>query len=397
MKRVFIATGIIAVAGGLATATLGSSCDTVCTMEANPSVVVQIKDLNNDATAPKFVTADEVWYEFTDESTGKTETKRAECLDDECTEWILGYELPGTYEIHANVCGQQYDGSAVVGMTDDGCHVATEWVELDVDSSTCPQTAPQAEVPIGAVPPVTCTLESRPSVLVDVQARIGDQTMPIPTDKVFYSWSGDTAGGELPGLCLNEECSSFAAGREQEGTFVVGAEVCGKAVTAEVEVGKTEDGCHVETESVVLTPDLDACKTPLEFTAPPAPTSCTLEARPSAFVFPVTDGGDVWIPHPTEQLWFEHGDTRHEAYCAEEAENGKCAWWITGYELDGRIKAFTESCGAEQSVSFSVDKTEDGCHVQTRYVPVFVDTSRCISIAPPSGSPPPPPTPSPTK
>lgn len=386
MRRVFIATGIIAVVGGASTMVLGSSCDTVCTLEAKPSVILQIFD-QDSPTAGRPIAASEVWYEVTDD-TGHTETKRGECLDDECTEWILGYEVEGDFVIHANVCGEEYTATASVTMDEDGCHVATQWVQMPVDASSC--TVDPADLPVGHPEPVACTLEARPSVVADVVIPNVDRLVPWKPDRVWYEWSGDKGGRQIPGICLNSECSQFAAGREQVGHFELFAEVCGAVFSTEVEVGETEDGCHVDTESVVIQASVQSCEGGVELEPIPAHPTCTLEARPSAFIFPVIDGGDVWLPHPTEQLWFEHGDTRHRAFCAQEAENGKCTWWIAGYELAGRFRATTETCGEQSSIEFAVEKTADGCHVQTEYLPVFVDTSGCITLAPPPPGEPPP-------
>ncbi len=99
---------------------------------------------------------------------------------------------------------------------------------------------------------------------------------------------------------------------------------------------------------------------------------------------PVIDGGDVWLPYPTEQMWYEHGDSRYAARCAGELDtNGKCSRWITGWELDGRFKVHTETCDVISTVEYSVQKTMDGCHVETVYVPVFMDTRGCIQAPQP--------------
>jgi hypothetical protein len=239
-------------------------------MEARASVMVQFVDSNTDSSSPVLVAASKVWFEFTDDA-GNYEILRAECMDDSCTEWVLGYERPGTYEIHALVCGREYTSRAItVGMTEDGCHVETEWVKMNVDSSTC-----------------------RPDALASVD-------------------------------------------------------------------------------------DLRS----------PDDPACTLESHPSAIVMPVLDGGDVYLPYPTEQLWFEHGDTRHKAVCASELEaNGECSRWITGWELDGRFKAYTETCDVVTEIEYEVGRTVDGCHVETAYVPVFMDTHGCIQSPQPKFDP----------
>jgi hypothetical protein len=227
-------------------------------------------------------------------------------------------------------------------------------------------------------------------VIANVVVPNVDRLAPWGASKVWYEWSGDKGGREIPATCLNSECSQFAAGREDEGHFTVHATVCGEDFSAEVDIAKTEDGCHVDTQTVTVQASLQMCEggaKPAEVDIPP---NCTLEARPSAFIFPVTDGGDVWMPHPTDQLWYEHEDQRYKAYCAEEAENGKCAWWIAGYEQAGRFQAHTETCGEQSTIEYSVGKTEDDCHVVTEFLPVFVDTKGCITLAPPPPGEPPP-------
>jgi hypothetical protein len=273
-------------------------------------------------------------------------------------------------------------------MDEEGCHVETEWVTISADTSTCPSTIKPTDLPLTNTEPTACTMEARPSVLVDVAADVDGHLVPIGADRVFFEWSGDKGGREWPGTCLDADCTQFAAGREQEGRFQVSAEVCGSVVNASVEVEKTDDGCHVETQHVVLTANTTKCEDTPDLKEPDK-KECTLEARPSAFVFPVTDGGDVWIPSPTDQLWYENGKSRYQAFCAIEAENGKCSWWVAGYEQSGRFEVHTETCGAEQSVAFEVPMTEDGCHVQTQYIPVFMDTKGCITHVPPGvGEPP---------
>ena len=44
MKKVVITTGIVAIAGGLATAVFMPSCEPECDVEAKPSVIVRLVD-----------------------------------------------------------------------------------------------------------------------------------------------------------------------------------------------------------------------------------------------------------------------------------------------------------------------------------------------------------------
>jgi hypothetical protein len=385
MKRIYISTGITAIVGGLVTAGLVTSCETECTLEARPSAIVQLIDSNTGSSAPVFVSASAVWFEYTDE-TGKHETARAACVDDECSEWLLGYERPGTYMVHAQVCGHEYTREITVGTTEDGCHVDTQWVRMEVDSSLCgPELAPADTV---TAPHNPCTLDARFSVIVDVLAEVDGRDQPVATQRRSFRWSGDGEQRWWPGLCLDEECSQFAAGIEQAGRFEVSAQVCDELVSTTVTVGKTEDGCHVDTEFVTLHAKLDGCDEAPKPIVSPIDPACSLEARPSAILTPVRDGGDVWISHPTAQMWFEHGDTRHRAHCVGEPDpHGRCSNWVTGWELDGRFAAYTETCDVVTTVEYHVGKTADGCHVETVYVPVFVDTRGCIQSPQPSFDP----------
>jgi hypothetical protein len=413
MKNVVITTGVVAVLGGVATVLFMPSCDPDCEVQPKPSVILQVVAKQPNASATHTIAAEKVWYEWTNDD-GETVSQQAECMDDECTEWMLGGGNPGTYAYHATVCGQQYDGTVTLELNDEGCEVDTQMVELPVngceDLTAKPPRPPQANDPELTVTQKVCTLEARPSVLVHVVGQVGSRLVSLPADRVFYEIhepptpEHPTKGehpthpehpnsGEQPGICLNEECSLFAAGFEKTGGFEIGAEVCGEVVRTRATVGKTADGCHVDTQHVQLMGDASKCKEPLTYAPTPLnpKSECVREDMPpSAFVFPVTDGGDVWLPYPTEALHFVHQGETHRGYCAQTAENGKCTWWVISGGRTGRFQAFTETCGVESAVAFTVETSEDGCYPVTQFVPVFVDTHGCIRPAwPPKGNPPP--------
>jgi hypothetical protein len=399
MKSVVITTGIVAIIGAAATIAFMPSCDPDCEVQPKPSVIVQIVANSPTAGAANSLAAESVWYEWTNED-GEKVSMQAECMDDECTEWILGDGSPGTYEYHVTVCGQQYDASVTLERNDEGCEVDTHMVELPVDdcrlaSTPEPPNPLQARDPELDITQKTCTLEARPSVLVSVVGQVDSHLVPLPADRVFYKVHDPEHpnSAEQPGICLNEACSLFAAGFETTGGFEIGAEVCGDVITTRVSVGKISNGCHVDTQHVQLMGDASKCDEP----PTDAPTPVNLkpqcdrqDLRASAVVFPVTDGGDVWIPYPTENMVFVHEGQRHQGYCAQRADNGKCTWWTIAGGLTGRFQAFTETCGIKSAVSFSVELTEDGCYPETEFVPVFMDTHGCIRPAwPPKGDPPP--------
>lgn len=405
MKRVVITTGIVAVIGGAATILLMPSCDPDCEVLSKPSVILQIIAKQPTAGANDDIVAEKVWYEWTNED-GETVSKQAECMDDECTEWMLGDGAPGTYAYHASVCGQQYDASVTLELNDGGCEVDTQMVELPVNGCADMREPESSQPPQAGDPELTltqkvCTLEARPSVLVNVVGQVGSRLVPLPAEHAVYEvhqppkpeHPPHSNRGELPGICLNEACSVFAAGFETTGDFEISAEVCGEVVRTRATVGKTSNGCHVETQHVQLMGDASKCKDPLVFAATPINPrpECDREDMPvSALVFPVTDGGDVWIPYPTAALHYVHDGATHRAYCAQKADNGKCIWWAVSGGHTGRFQAFTETCGIETGVTFSVETTEDGCYPVTEFVPVFVDTHGCIrSPWPPKVTPPP--------
>jgi hypothetical protein len=401
MKRVVITTGIVAAAGGIASVLLMPSCDPDCEVETKPSVILQLH-ATPPPGVPESIFVEKVWYEWTGED-GEKSAGQGECMDDECFEWMLGDGRPGDYVVHATVCGEQYDSSVTIELDEQGCQVDTKMIDLPVDAcaeslvAESPRAgelheSDQLKLAVG-FEQKTCTLEARVSVLVSVIGQVDSHLVPVPTDRVFYEVQN---GGEQPGVCINEDCSQFAAGFEQVGDFTVGAEVCGELLTAKTTVGKVSDGCHVQTQQLQLVADMNKCKPPPMVNGgtpiPPQgePRCEGVEMRASAFVMPVTDGGDVWIPYPTEKLIYVHDGERHEGYCAREAANGKCTMWVAGFGRTGRFQAYTETCGVESAVAFSVEPIESGCYPDTQFVPVFVDTHGCLrSHWPPKGNPPP--------
>jgi hypothetical protein len=283
-----------------------------------------------------------------------------------------------------SACDPDFDGAATLELADGDCEVDSSIDGLPIEAC---ETALAPEL---TVTQKVCTLEARASVLVNVVGQVESHLVPLPADRVFYEHAGS---GEQPGVCLNDACSLFAAGFETTGGFEIGAEVCGELLTTRVSVGETSNGCHVDTQHVQLMGDASKCQEPLTLAATPIepkPQCDREDMPPSALVFPVTDGGDVWLPYPTEALHFLHDGAIHRGDCAQTADNGMCTRWVVNGGLTGRFQAFTETCGIESAVSFSVETSEDGCYPETAFVPLFVDTHGCIrSEWPPEGNPPP--------
>lgn len=409
MKKVVITTGIVAIAGGIATALFMPSCEPECEVEAKPSVIVRLVDQNAAGATLTQVRADEVWYEWTNED-GETVKQQATCMDDECTEWMLGTGAAGSYEYHAKVCGRQFDASVSVELNDGGCEVDTQLVDLSVSTVDCPglQAPESPELPTPPPPTdstmddvlkwqipsgPTCTLEARFSVVASLYTERNGRMVPIGTNRAYFihdPHAGDP-GEEIPAMCLDQACTRFGAGLELEGRIVVGAEACGQSVEASFEVGRTADGCHVETQFATLKFDAVACQgDPIYEPTPPKPECPSTAPAPSAYVFPVYQQGDMLISKPTADLTYTVGEEfRGRGFCANEAAGGKCALWITGWGRTGEFTAFTEACGIESAIPFTVEPTADRCGPDTQYVLAFVDTRGCLLPASPEGHPPP--------
>jgi hypothetical protein len=382
-KKVFIAGGIVAIAGGVATILVTPSCDAECTLEARASALVTVRIADGSALGPAQV--QKMWYRVSDVETPRaapvdpdgddltapgSDWKLAACADSGCSRWVLGYETPGYYEIRASVCGRTHQARTVVGMTADGCHVETEELEILVDAEDC---ADDPERPIAAPPPTECTLEARPSLMIQLVDADHGTAVKAHADSLAAMLEGQTA--PIQGTCLDEECSMWSVGTEQAGTFHVVANVCGTASELDVRVPMTADGCHVETQYRLMEVDASRCSKPFTAVLPETGPTCDKMARPSAIVFPVKDLGDVWAPVKVESLWYEHDGTRHDASCLD----GDCSLgaWVVGWEQPGRFRVQTRVCDAPFETSFSVPMGADGCHVDTQYVPLMVDEVGC--------------------
>ena len=438
MKKIIVTTGVIAVAGGLATALTMSSCDQ-CDVAPKPSVIVQL--VAQDGAALDALEVDGVWYEWTKED-GSTVKLDAECLNPEqrCSDWQLGDGQAGEYVFHAEVCGEQFDSAIAVDLNDDGCEVDTRIVELPISADKCldigkpdpanphptdiqkPGDGPQLPpTPTWKAPSdPKCTMQANFSVVANLTTTdVHGAIVPLSPEKVSYTFipapgegspvdqtkAGAGAKGEKPDHsgerelkvnCFNRECSSFFAGIETEGEFIITAKACGEAVQAIATVGRTEDGCHVDTQFVNLEIDGEACRdlaleaTPVPDQRPECPVTAPI---PSAYLLPVVQEGDMLRPWPTRQLMYEKEDPQArpaEAFCAMPASNGRCSMWVAGFGEYGMFKAWTEACAGVSEVSYTVDPAADGCGPQTSWVTMTVDTKGCVQPPVPGVNPPPP-------
>lgn len=257
------------IGGGVAMTQLDQCSGTQCTLEARPSVVVKVVD-----KAGEPVSADSVFYSrIQDPAVAEPRNmRRAECIDEECTEWVAAREEPGIFTVHATACGgTSYESGIVVGMTDDDCHVDTQTIELAIDE--CPN--PSNTVQPG--PNFSCGPVKRPAVQVEIWFGEGDEAMRAPADAVWYSRIDNTKDKNLqpepPAIdptdedainrnmatCNNDECSVWLAGYDDPGYYTVYALTCGTVVEGSVDVPMGDDGCGPQTQRLLLQADRTGC------------------------------------------------------------------------------------------------------------------------------------------
>jgi len=138
----------------------------------------------------------------------------------------------------------------------------------------------------------------------------------------------------------------------------------------------------------LVAPQLDE---PRRVPAQLPPGSCDRMARPSVHALVVRQYTDYFLPVDVDAVWFEHDGNTFEARCIE-GPNG-CEAWIAGYDLVGPITVSTEHCDEVVSETVVVESTEDGCHAQTQFMMLEVDTRGCLTATNPPQPPPPPSTP----
>lgn len=358
-----------------------TSCDP-CQYAEQPSVIVHVVDQDMDH-GNRFVDAESIRYEWIDDY-GEVQSKPGECIGNDCSKFKVGVGAPGDYKIYATVCGREFGTEVRVDAEEGTCEVETVVTELPVDTSQCEPTIVE-ELPLNSKK-IECTKWAQPSIIVRVMAEINGELMPVRAEEVTYTWSGDPDSRAIPAKCLTPSCSVAAAGFEQTGHFEVTAKACGKEASVEAAIQKTADSCHVATEEFELVLDGSECYEVQEIDPEDLPSTCQASIVPSAYIFPMNQVDGVWAPRGTESLVYEYDGERHEGYCARREEaSDRCTMWVVGWNKSGRFKAYTDTCGVDTAVEFSVGLTEDECYPATKYIHVDVDTRGCIR-APDLGS-----------
>lgn len=103
-----------------------------CDELAHPSVVVMVAKKYDDYYAK--VPVDDVWFSH------MGETYEARCMENgqgECDLWFAGYDLAGPITVSTEYCDTVVSDSVKVDMEPNSCHVATEYMILEVSTLGC--------------------------------------------------------------------------------------------------------------------------------------------------------------------------------------------------------------------------------------------------------------------
>jgi hypothetical protein len=101
------------------------ACDTMpgCEFSTVASVTVSVVDPSGVPVAPESVTF----------SVDGSADAACESLGVDGSEFICGWEVDGDFVITVAYLGDQFSDAVTVGMSLDGCHVQSEFVEIEVN------------------------------------------------------------------------------------------------------------------------------------------------------------------------------------------------------------------------------------------------------------------------
>ncbi len=304
--------------------------------------------------------------------------------------------------------------------------VATGWSMFLTTRSipgraTCERLKPQPmrSVSIPLLSALGCTLffiasacdvpsaEGRAGVRVHVTAVDGQHVEPEQIEFVrFRQLSQDPEAdfGDLSGaatsdaMCLDADCQQWLVRPGEAGVFDIEASYCGRLKTSLVRIEPALDG-SIEHQDVTFAFNPALCsgrdtrvasqKTRAQDTDNPHPGElaadehCDQSVHPSVYVYTAQQFGDYLQHEPVERLWLryiEDGEYVVEpGYCMRPTLNG-CAAWAAGWEQPGRIEVMTEWCATEVRKPVFVPMTDDGCHVETQYTTLLLESTGCLAV-----------------
>ena len=119
------------------------------------------------------------------------------------------------------------------------------------------------------LPPGECDRMARPSVHAMVVRRYTDYYLPVDVDAVWFEHDGHT----FEARCMQGDrgCEAWLAGYDLLGPITVSTEHCEDVVSKTVVVEPTEDGCHAQTQFMLLEVSTRGCLTGT-VPHPPPPT-----------------------------------------------------------------------------------------------------------------------------
>jgi hypothetical protein len=260
--------------GGLVTAMAALSCDVeTCETDPQPSVIVRFWTQVGSARVP--VQADSVRFQV-QPTGGDAQADLASppglhngrCLDEACSQWALGSDQAGYVRIWAEACDRSYTAETSVELDAMACHALTQHVDIEVDGASCPMDPERLPLP-PPPPPTGCDEMAHPSVHVVVAKRYEDYFVPVDVDAVWFQYAGHT----FEARCLqgDQGCYAWIAGYELEGPITVSTEHCDTVVSETVTVHSLPDGCHVQTEYMVLEVSTLGCLATEQEDPPPPP------------------------------------------------------------------------------------------------------------------------------
>ncbi len=239
------------------------------------------------------------------------------------------------------------------------------------------------QAPLPDLDPGVCTLEARPAALIGVVDQGGGELTGVDdgVTVMFVHKQADGSWSEPEeGLCIDADCSRWAIGYAQPGEYIIGAFACAGAYElGRFEVGRTADGCHVDTVTTRLQLELAPACMSVDDELDGEPLTCgtSLPAKPSVIAMTGVIVGDMVIPQPPSELTLEQpgADTPKPMSCVDPS----CTLYASAsYGLPGEFELDAQLCGEQISRELTVEPTPDGCNVQTEWVGVFSDAERCV-------------------
>ncbi len=225
-----------------------------------------------------------------------------------------------------------------------------------------------------------------PEQLDFIRYRLINQTSQDADDQLSATEPSDA-------FCIDAECLEWVIDTDEPGLVAIEASYCGHLQTKTVAVNSATGSDTIAAKDITISFDPARCQdagnelatSPQDDTdlqADGLDTVCDLSARPSAYVYTARRYGDFLKLEPVDDVWMQYiadGEVVTDSgRCVDQTEDG-CVAWSVGWEQPGRIEVFTEWCDTEVRKTVFVPETDDGCHVETQYITLLLETTGCLS------------------